>query len=135
MLGLDIGGTDAERELREKIDAEAEAFEADPNPDAVHYVRHRRPPRDPVYTLRLPRERIEQLRAAAEARGMDAITLARHGSPSNSTPPTNSATEAPNAGSATYAPPAKTCRNRQNTCVTYSTNAPAHNREPRGPRR
>lgn len=69
--------TDAERELREKIAAEAEAFEADTNPDAVHYVRHRRPPRDPVYTLRLPRERIEQLRSVAEARGMDASTLAR----------------------------------------------------------
>lgn len=69
--------TDAERELHKKIDAEAEAFEADPNPDAVQYVRHRRPPRDPVYTLRLPRERIEQLRTAAEARGMDASTLAR----------------------------------------------------------
>jgi hypothetical protein len=69
--------TEAERELREKIAAEAAAFEADPDPDAVHYVRHRRPPRDPVYTLRLPRERIEQLRVVAEARGMDASTLAR----------------------------------------------------------
>lgn len=68
---------DAERQLREKITAEAAAFEADPDPDAVRYVRHRRPPFDPVYTLRLPRERIDQLRAVAKARRMDASSLAR----------------------------------------------------------
>jgi hypothetical protein len=66
-----------DRALREKIDTIARDFEADTDPDVSRYVPHQRPPRDPVYSLRLPRERIEELRAVAEARGMDASTLAR----------------------------------------------------------
>jgi hypothetical protein len=66
-----------DRALREKIDAIAAELEADTDPDVTGYVPHQRPPRDPVYSLRLPRARIEQLRAVAEARGMDASTLAR----------------------------------------------------------
>jgi len=69
--------THDERGLREKIDAIAKDFEADTDPDVSQYVPHQRPPRDPVYSLRIPRERIDQLRAVAEARGMDASTLAR----------------------------------------------------------
>ena len=69
--------TNDDRALREKIAAIAADFEADTDPDVSGYVPHQRPPRDPVYSLRLPRERIEQLRAVAESRGMDASTLAR----------------------------------------------------------
>lgn len=67
----------ADRTLREKIAADAAAFDTDPGSDASEYVPHQRAPRDPVYSLRLPAERIEQLRDQAEARGIDASALAR----------------------------------------------------------
>jgi len=64
-------------ELRANNALDAEAFEADPNPDAVEYVAHQRRPHAQAYSLRMPSERIEQLRAVAEARGIDASALAR----------------------------------------------------------
>lgn len=64
-------------ELLAKIDADADAFEHDTDPDAVHYVRHQRPPKDPVYSLRIPADRVRQLRELAAARGIDASALAR----------------------------------------------------------
>jgi aryl-alcohol dehydrogenase-like predicted oxidoreductase len=66
-----------DRTLREKIAADAAAFDADTGSDGSEYVPHHRAPRDPVYSLRLPAERIEQLRALADARGIDASALAR----------------------------------------------------------
>lgn len=68
----------ADQELRDKIAAEAEAF--DQNPDAeAHYTRHRRRAENPstVYTVRIPADRIEQLREVAEARGVAPTALMR----------------------------------------------------------
>ena len=67
--------TSSARQLREKIAAEVEQAEA--TADAELHYRRRRPTRSSVYGLRLPDERIEQLRRLAEARGMEPSTLVR----------------------------------------------------------
>lgn len=68
----------ADQELRDKIDAEAEAFEQ-ATEAAADYVRHRRPAQSPsmVYTVRIPADRIEELREVAEARGVAPTALMR----------------------------------------------------------
>ncbi|MGH9063291.1 MAG: hypothetical protein ACRDZQ_04255 [Acidimicrobiales bacterium] len=67
--------TEPSQQLREKILAEAEHAEATPDAD-LHY-RRRRPMRSSVYGLRLPDERIEQLRRLAEDRGIEPSALVR----------------------------------------------------------
>ncbi|MDA8393479.1 MAG: hypothetical protein M0Z87_11940 [Actinomycetota bacterium] len=67
--------TSSNRQLQEKIDIEAEHAEA--TPDAELHYRRRQPVRSSVYGLRLPDERIEQLRRVAEARGFEPSTLVR----------------------------------------------------------
>jgi predicted DNA-binding protein len=67
--------TSSSRQLQEKIAAEAEQAEA--TPDAELHYRRRQPKRSSVYGLRLPDERIEQLRRLAEARGIEPSTLVR----------------------------------------------------------
>lgn len=64
-----------DQELRDKIAAEAEHAEATRDTDLPY--RRRRPSRSSVYGLRLPDERIEQLRRLAEARGTSPSTLVR----------------------------------------------------------
>jgi aryl-alcohol dehydrogenase-like predicted oxidoreductase len=68
--------TNADRELLDKIAAEAE--QAEDTRDADLPYRRRRPagPQQ-VYGLRLPAARIEQLRRLAEARGVEPSVLAR----------------------------------------------------------
>jgi len=61
--------------LKDKIAVEAEHAEA--SRDAELPYRRRRPPRSPVYGLRLPHERIDQLRRLAEARGVEPSALVR----------------------------------------------------------
>jgi hypothetical protein len=63
------------RELREKIAAEAERAEASRDADLPY--RRRRAARSPVYGLRLPHDRIDQLRRLAEARGVEPSVLVR----------------------------------------------------------
>jgi predicted transcriptional regulator len=67
--------TSPNRELREKIAAEAGHAEA--TRDASLRYRRRRPGRSSVYGLRLPDERIEQLRRLAQARGTEPSALVR----------------------------------------------------------
>ena len=67
--------TSSNRQLQEKIAAEAEQAEATQDAD-LHY-RRRQPKRSSVYGLRLPDERIEQLRRLAEVRGIEPSTLVR----------------------------------------------------------
>jgi len=67
--------TDTDRELLEKIAAEAEHAEA--TRDIELPYRRRAGGTHPVYGLRLPTERIEQLRRLAEARGVEPSVLAR----------------------------------------------------------
>lgn len=64
-----------EEELKSKIAAEAEHAEATRDADLPY--RRRRPARSSVYGLRLPDERIEQLRRLAEARGVEPSVLVR----------------------------------------------------------
>ena len=59
-----------DRELKDKIAAEAEHAEASRDADLPY--RRRRPSRSSVYGLRLPDERIDQLRRLAEAQGCGA---------------------------------------------------------------
>jgi hypothetical protein len=63
------------KELKDKIAAEAEHAEASRDADLPY--RRRRTPRSPVYGLRLPHERIDQLRRLAEARGVEPSVLVR----------------------------------------------------------
>lgn len=67
--------TKPNHQLREKIASEAEHAEATPDAD-LHY-RRRRGGRSSVYGLRLPDERIEQLRRLAEVRGIEPSALVR----------------------------------------------------------
>jgi len=67
--------TDTDRELFEKIAAEAEHAEA--TRDVELPYRSRAGGTHPVYGLRLPIERIGQLRRLAEARGVEPSVLAR----------------------------------------------------------
>jgi hypothetical protein len=62
-------------ELKAKIAAEAE--HAEDSRDADLPYRRRRSSRSPVYGLRLPHERINQLRRLAEARGVEPSVLVR----------------------------------------------------------
>jgi hypothetical protein len=58
----------------------AEAAEADPDADAeVNWVRHQRPSKNPtaVYSVRIPVDRIEQLRQLAVARNVQPTALIR----------------------------------------------------------
>lgn len=64
-----------DKELKDKIAAEAEHAEASRDADMPY--RRRRPPRSAVYGLRLPHERIDQLRRLAEARGVEPSVLVR----------------------------------------------------------
>jgi hypothetical protein len=64
-----------DEELKDKIAAEAEHAEATREVDLAY--RRRRPARSSVYGLRLPSERIEQLRRLAEARGVEPSVLVR----------------------------------------------------------
>lgn len=68
----------ADQELHEKIAAEANAFDQNSEAEA-HYLPHRRPAENPsmVYTVRIPADRIEQLRVVAEARGVAPTALMR----------------------------------------------------------
>lgn len=63
------------KELRDKIATEAQHAEASRDADLPY--RRRRPPRSAVYGLRLPHERIDQLRRLAEARGVEPSVLVR----------------------------------------------------------
>ena len=65
--------TTPDPELLDKIAAEAEHAEATRDLD----LPYRRRSRSPVYGLRLPAERIEQLRRIAQARGVEPSVLAR----------------------------------------------------------
>lgn len=67
--------TSPNRELQDKLAAEADHAEA--TRDASLQYRRRRPARSSVYGLRLPDERIEQLRRLAEARGTEPSALVR----------------------------------------------------------
>lgn len=67
--------TSPDRELLDKIAAEAEHAEA--TRDVELPYRRRTGGTSPVYGLRLPAERIEQLRRIAEARGVEPSVLAR----------------------------------------------------------
>jgi predicted transcriptional regulator len=67
--------TSPDKELKEKIAAEAEHAEASRDADLPY--RRRRPARSSVYGLRLPDERIDQLRRLAEARGVEPSVLVR----------------------------------------------------------
>jgi hypothetical protein len=68
--------TSPDEELRDRITAEAEHAEATRDADLPYRRRH--PVRSSVYGLRLPSERIEQLRRLAEARGVEPSVLVRH---------------------------------------------------------
>ena len=67
--------TRPDQELLDKIAAEAE--HAETTRDAELPYRRRTRGTHPVYGLRLPAERIEQLRRIAEARGVEPSVLAR----------------------------------------------------------
>ncbi|MGH3197814.1 MAG: hypothetical protein ACRDOH_06215 [Streptosporangiaceae bacterium] len=67
--------TNPDRDLRDTLAAEAEHAEASRDADLPY--RRRRPARSSVYGLRLPGERIEQLRRLAEARGVEPSALVR----------------------------------------------------------
>lgn len=67
--------TSPDRELLDRIAAEAEHAEA--TRDVELPYRRRTGGTSPVYGLRLPAERIEQLRRIAEARGVEPSVLAR----------------------------------------------------------
>ncbi|MGH4013996.1 MAG: hypothetical protein ACRDSL_08735 [Pseudonocardiaceae bacterium] len=67
--------TSPDRELLDRIAAEAEHAEA--TRDVELPYRRRTGGTNPVYGLRLPAERIEQLRRVAEARGVEPSVLAR----------------------------------------------------------
>jgi hypothetical protein len=64
-----------DKELRDKIAAEAEHAGASRDADLPY--QRRRSPRSSVYGLRLPHERIDQLRRLAEARGVEPSVLVR----------------------------------------------------------
>jgi aryl-alcohol dehydrogenase-like predicted oxidoreductase len=68
--------TNPDEELLDKIAAEAEHTEATRDME-LSYERRRTAGGSRVYGLRLPVERIEQLRRVAQTRGMDPSTLAR----------------------------------------------------------
>jgi sugar phosphate isomerase/epimerase len=68
--------TDHDRELLDKIAAEVEHAESTRDVD-LDYRRRRAPGGSRVYGLRLPADRIEQLRRLAEARGVEPSALAR----------------------------------------------------------
>jgi aryl-alcohol dehydrogenase-like predicted oxidoreductase len=68
--------TNPDEELLDKIAAEAEHAEQTQDVE-LNYQRRRATGGSRVYGLRLPVERIEQLRRVAQARGMDPSTLAR----------------------------------------------------------
>jgi aryl-alcohol dehydrogenase-like predicted oxidoreductase len=67
--------TTPDRELLDKIAAEADHAEATGDVDLPY--RRRAGKTSPVYGLRLPAERIEQLRQIAQARGVEPSVLAR----------------------------------------------------------
>ncbi|MGH4019305.1 MAG: hypothetical protein ACRDT0_08730 [Pseudonocardiaceae bacterium] len=67
--------TNPDQELLGKIAAEAEHAETTPDADLPY--RRRTRGTHPVYGLRLPAERIEQLRRIADARGVEPSVLAR----------------------------------------------------------
>ena len=67
--------TEPNSRLREKIAAEAEHAEATPDADLDY--RRRRPKGSSVYGLRLPDERIQQLRRLAQDRGIEPSALVR----------------------------------------------------------
>ncbi len=67
--------TTPDRELLDKIAAEADHAEATRDLDLPY--RRRTGNTSPVYGLRLPAERIEQLRQIAQARGVEPSVLAR----------------------------------------------------------
>lgn len=64
-----------DRQLRDTIADEAEHAQATRDADLAY--RRRRPSRSSVYGLRLPDERIAQLRRLAAARGVEPSVLAR----------------------------------------------------------
>jgi hypothetical protein len=66
---------DSGKDLRDKIAAEAEHAEA--SRDAELPYRRRRPTRSPAYGLRLPHERIDQLRTLACVRSVEPSVLVR----------------------------------------------------------
>ncbi len=68
--------TSAEQALRDKLAAEAEHAEATREADLPY--QRRRTGGQAVYGLRLPVERIEQLRRLAAARGVEPSVLARN---------------------------------------------------------
>jgi hypothetical protein len=67
-----------DRELTDRLTAAIADAEADPNAEP-NWVRHREPSRTPtaVYSVRIPVDRIEELRALAAARGIPPTTLIR----------------------------------------------------------
>lgn len=67
--------TEPRRDLHNKLAAEAEHAEATRDADLPY--QRRRPRRSSVYGLRLPDERIDQLRRLAEARGVEPSALVR----------------------------------------------------------
>jgi uncharacterized protein YdiU (UPF0061 family) len=69
--------TSPEHPLRDKLAAEAVHAEATRD-DELPYQRRRRTGGQAVYGLRLPAERIEQLRQLAAARGVEPSVLARN---------------------------------------------------------
>lgn len=67
--------TTSNRDLHDKLATEVEHAEGTRDADLPY--RRRRPTRSSVYGLRLPDERIDQLRRVAEARGVEPSALVR----------------------------------------------------------
>lgn len=67
-----------DRELRDRL-AEAAAQVGATSDEDLTWVRHQNPPAEPtaVYSVRLPADRIEELRALAESRGTRPTSLLR----------------------------------------------------------
>lgn len=68
----------ADKEILERIAAAAEDAEATPD-DQLDWIRHREPAKSPtaVYSVRIPVDRIEELRQLADQRGVAPTVLIR----------------------------------------------------------
>ncbi|MCA1671522.1 MAG: hypothetical protein LC799_04755 [Actinobacteria bacterium] len=75
----------ADKELLDRIAAAVEDAETTPDED-LEWARHREPAKSPtaVYSIRIPADRIEELRQLAADRGVAPTALIRRGSSPNS---------------------------------------------------
>ncbi len=107
--------TTPDRELLDKIATEADHAETTGDVDLPY--RRRASKTSPVYGLRLPAERIEQLRQIAQARGVEPSVLARQWVIDHSMSSNTPETKRRNDGNATCAP-------LLSTYASSSTSAP-----------